>query len=163
MNKVLISGGTLKGCKVVNPAHEELGKIEELMIDTANGNIVYAVISFGGFMGFGEKYFAMPWEAFYLDTVEEDKVILSVPKEKLENAPGFDKDNWPDTAQWEFVDQVYSHYGYDSYSRRRPIGRVHDIPTSTLKRSAGLGNSGSPATFEQAGLESNRIKDSGIN
>lgn len=161
--KNLMSGQTLIGVNVYNPAYEELGEIDDVMIDPVSGNIVYAVLTFGGFMGFGEKYFAIPWEAFFLDTQEDDRVILNIPKEKLEQAPGFDKDNVPLTGQWEFVDKIYRHYGYKPYTATRPVGKLSDVPTSTVLRgNSGLGNSGEPATFGKGRVASSRIKESGI-
>lgn len=159
----LMPGETLIGISVVNPAYEELGEIEDIMIDPVSGNIVYAVLLFGGFMGFGEKYFAIPWEAFYLDTKEDDKVIINIPKDKLENAPGFDKHNWPLTGQWEFVDKIYRHYGYEAYTAKRPLSKPKEVPTSTVLRgNSGLGNSGEATTFKKGGLSGSRIKESGI-
>ena len=58
-----LSASTLKGDKVVNRAGEDLGKIEELMIDLRDGRIAFAVLSFGGFLGMGDKLFAIPWQA----------------------------------------------------------------------------------------------------
>ena len=158
-----MSGKTLIGIKVVNPTYEELGEIDDVMVDPISGNIVYAVLTFGGFMGFGEKYFAIPWEAFYLDTSENDRVIINIPKSKLEQAPGFDKDNMPLTGQWEFVDKIYRHYGYEPYSASHPVGKPSEKPASTVLRgNSGLGNSGEPATFEKGRVRSSRIKESGI-
>ena len=63
-NPDFLSTDSIKGDKVVNPAGEDLGKIEELMIDLENGRVAYAVLSFGGFLGMGDKLFAIPWRAF---------------------------------------------------------------------------------------------------
>jgi sporulation protein YlmC with PRC-barrel domain len=80
---------------VENSAGESLGSIHDIMIDLATGNVAYAVLSFGGFLGLGEKLFAIPWSK--LVTSDKDKTfILDVPKEKLDAKRGFDKDNWPD-------------------------------------------------------------------
>jgi len=161
--KNLISGQTLIGINVVNPSFEELGEINDVMLDPVSGNIVYAVLTFGGFMGFGEKYFAIPWEAFYLDTEDDYKVIINIPKSKLDEAPGLDKKNLPSTGQWEFVDKIYRHYGYEPYTATRPVGKLSEIPTSTILRgNSGLGNSGEPVTFTKGRVRSSRIKDSGI-
>ncbi len=165
MNKEnnLLSAKILSGMDVVNPTHEALGEIEDIMIDPATGNIVYAVLTFGGFMGFGEKYFAIPWEAFYLDTKNEDVVILNIPREKLENAPGFDKNDWPDNGQWEFVDKIYRHFGYRAYTNNIPLGKKREIPTEVvLKGNSGLGNSGKLSSFKDGKIVSSRIKQSGI-
>ena len=161
--KELLTTSELIGIKVVNPMHEELGNIQDITIDPVNGNIVYAVVTFGGFMGFGEKRFAMPWEGFYLDTNTEDVVILNVDKKKLEKAPGLEDDDFPLSGQWEFVDRTYRYYGYKEYTLRRPIGRTHAEMKESETTTAGLGNSGEAATFQQAGFQSNRIKQTGLN
>src|SRR5665647_527868 len=62
-NPNFLSVSTLKGHNVVNKAKEDLGKIEDLMIDFKNDRIAYAVLSFGGFLGVGNKLFAVPWKA----------------------------------------------------------------------------------------------------
>src|SRR5215510_6455012 len=77
---------TLAGDSVRNMAGEDLGKVEEIMLDVRRGRIAYAVLSFGGFLGMGSKLFAIPWSALTLDATDEC-FILGVPKERLENAP----------------------------------------------------------------------------
>jgi len=107
----VLSAGTLAGDRVRNEAGDDLGKIEELMIDVPSGRVAYAVLSFGGFLGMGNKLFAVPWNALTVDE-QEHEFILNVDKEVLENAPGFDKDNWPDMADPNWGSQIYNHYGY---------------------------------------------------
>jgi sporulation protein YlmC with PRC-barrel domain len=97
------------GEKVVSDAGENLGKIEEIVLDAKSGRIAYAVLSFGGFLGIGDKLFAIPWQALREDPVKEVRV-LPVDKEKLKNAPGFSKDNWPDMAEPRFRDEIYRFY-----------------------------------------------------
>ena len=112
----VLSATAIVGDKVVNTAGEQLGSIKELMIDLEAGLIAYAVLSFGGFLGMGDKLFAIPWEALIVNT-ENHTFILDVDKEVLENAPGFDKDNWPDNAKYEagWLLGVYEYYGYSPY------------------------------------------------
>ncbi|MFZ1747760.1 MAG: PRC-barrel domain-containing protein, partial [Nitrospirales bacterium] len=93
----VLSSSSLVGTTVQNMRREDLGEIKDLMIDLSGGRIAYAVLSFGGFLGMGDKLFAIPWEAFQV-VQEEEVLLLNVAKEKLEQAPGFDKDNWPDMA-----------------------------------------------------------------
>ena len=62
----------------------------------------------------GEKLFAIPWSALRLDP-ERNVFILDVDREVLEEAPGFDKDDWPRTADREYVIEIYDYYGYDHY------------------------------------------------
>jgi len=97
---------------------EDLGKLEEIMLDMDGGRVAYAVLSFGGVLGMGNKLFAVPWDALTVDT-ENKELVLNIDRETLENAPGFDKDNWPGTetgSQW-LVD-VYDYYGYEPYWTR---------------------------------------------
>ena len=113
-NPRVLSSSTICSDHVKNAAGEDLGKIEDLMVDLDSGRIAYAVLSFGGFLKMGNKLFAVPWEALKADTVNK-QFILNVNKTVLENAPGFDKDNWPDMADPRFGTSVYRHYGYKPY------------------------------------------------
>src|ERR1700756_245323 len=90
-------------------AGEDLGKIEELVIDVNSGRVAYAVLSFGGILKMGNKLFAIPWEALQIDP-QKKQFILNVDKTRLENATGFDKDNWPDMADPRFGTTIYQHY-----------------------------------------------------
>jgi sporulation protein YlmC with PRC-barrel domain len=109
-----LSAGSLNGNRVRNAAGEDLGHIREIMIDVNTGRVAYAVLSFGGFLGLGDKLFAVPWEAMALDTHDE-VFILDVDKEVLKNAEGFDENNWPDTADHAWLERVYRHYGHEPY------------------------------------------------
>jgi sporulation protein YlmC with PRC-barrel domain len=107
----------ITGMGVINANGEDLGKIENIVVDMLSGRVLYAAIEFGGFLGLGAKLFAIPWDAFQFGP-ERDRVILNVPKERFENAPGFDKDHWPTMADENFLNNVYGYYGYQPYWRR---------------------------------------------
>jgi sporulation protein YlmC with PRC-barrel domain len=109
LQQTTLSATTLIGDPVRNLKGEDLGKVEDIMIDLNNGRVAYVVLSFGGFLGIGNKLFAVPWAAMAVDT-ERKCFILDVPKERLKNAPGFDKDNWPDASDLEWRGRVYSYY-----------------------------------------------------
>jgi sporulation protein YlmC with PRC-barrel domain len=113
MQKVM-AADTLTGDKVVNRQHEDLGKIEHLMIDVEKGRIAYAVLSFGGFLGMGDKLFAIPWSALAIDTNEE-QFILNIDKALLERAPGFDRAHWPNMADRAWGAEVSTYYGAKPY------------------------------------------------
>lgn len=106
----LMGADTLIGEDVYNRQDEDLGDIKEIMLDMRGGQIAYAVLSFGGWLGMGDKLFAVPWQALELDTVNK-RFLLDVSKDHLKNAPGFDQDNWPDMASAEFTTQLHSFYG----------------------------------------------------
>ena len=116
----LMGADTLLGNDVYNGAGENLGSIKEFMIDMPSGRIAYAVLSFGGFLGMGDRLFAVPWQALKLDTANK-RFALNVVKEKLKNAPGFDKDHWPSMADPSWATSVHTFYG---------VSKVYDSPPS---------------------------------
>ena len=107
----LLAAGTLIGDKVINQQNEEVGKIEELMISVNDGRVGYAVMSFGGVLGFGNKFFALPWSTLHVDQ-EKKCFVLNVDKERLKNAPGFDKDHWPDMSDAKWTTEINTFYQY---------------------------------------------------
>lgn len=110
----VLAASTLAGDSVKNSAGENLGKLDEIMIDIPSGRIAYAVLSFGGFLKMGNKLFAVPWNVLRVNE-DEKCFILEVDKATLENAPGFDKDNWPDMADTTWGANIYSYYGRTPY------------------------------------------------
>lgn len=114
ITKRILSTSSLTGNTVKNATGETLGDIKDFVIDTETGRVMYAVLSFGGFLGLGDKLFAIPVQAMELDT-DDHAFILNVPKDRLEDAPGFDKDNWPSTSDYDWVNSVYAYYGYEPY------------------------------------------------
>jgi len=105
-----LAATSIIGDKVHNRQGEHMGHIKDIMIDITKGNIDYFVIEFGGFLGIGIKYFAIPFRLLAVDA-EKKQFIFDQPKEKLKNAPGFNIDHWPDTnihledihGYWSFV------------------------------------------------------------
>ncbi|MGK5078275.1 PRC-barrel domain-containing protein [Janthinobacterium sp. HLX7-2] len=114
----LMGADTLIGDDVYNHSDEELGGIKEIMLDMRTGQIAYAVLSFGGVLGMGDKLFAVPWENLTLDTVNK-RFQLDVDKEQLKNAPGFDKNNWPDMGSDAWQQQMEAFYGTGAMASSR--------------------------------------------
>jgi sporulation protein YlmC with PRC-barrel domain len=112
----LMGADTLIGNDVYNADNESLGEIKELMIEMSSGTINYAVLSFGGFLGMGDRLFAVPWRALTLDTANK-RFILNASKEQLKNAPGFDKDHWPVMADSTWATGVHNFYGVKTTGR----------------------------------------------
>lgn len=118
----LMGADTLLGEDVVNAQEENLGDIKEIMLDMRSGEVAYAVLSFGGFLGMGEKLFAVPWQALQLDTVNK-RFVLNVDKERLKTAPGFDPNAWPDMTDVQWSNQIHTFYGTDP-TRSGSMGTV---------------------------------------
>lgn len=110
----LMGANTLIGNNVYNSKSESLGDIKEIMLDMRTGRVSYAVLEFGGFLGMGSKLFAVPWSVLKLDTVEK-RFIFDVSKESLENAPGFEKDDWPNMADPAWEKGIHDYYGAPLY------------------------------------------------
>jgi sporulation protein YlmC with PRC-barrel domain len=106
----LMSTGSLTGNDVYNRDGEDLGDVKDFMIDMATGKIAYAVLSYGGLLGMGDKLFAVPWAALTLDTVNK-RFTLNVNKDTLADAPGFDKDHWPSMSDKTWAGGVHTFYG----------------------------------------------------
>jgi sporulation protein YlmC with PRC-barrel domain len=107
-----LPASTLKGYKVVNMNGDNIGRVEDLMIDLNNGVVAYAAISLGGFMGMSDKLFAIPWPALsYIPDAQA--FILAVPTNTLEKAEGFDRDKCPTTR--DELMRSYTYFGYQPY------------------------------------------------
>lgn len=111
---MVLSATTIVGNRVRSAEGEDLGSIEELMIDLEHGKVAYAVLSFGGFLGLREKYYAVPWPAFRL-APRDNEFVLDVPRSKLENAPGFDKRQWPNAVERDWLTDIYQYYEVEPY------------------------------------------------
>ena len=109
-----LGASTLIQDKVVNLAGQDIGRIEELMVDVTTGRVAYAVLSFGGFMGIGNKLFALPWSALTVDETKK-RFVVNVTRESLAQMPGFDKDHWPDLNDLEYAQGVYRQWGATPY------------------------------------------------
>lgn len=106
----LMGADTLIGNDVYNHKEEHLGDIKEIMLDVGSGTVAYAVLSFGGFLGMADKLFAVPWSALILDT-RNKRFLLNVEKDRLKDAPGFDRDDWPNMKDEVWANKVRSYYG----------------------------------------------------
>ena len=113
------------GMDIVNFEGESLGEINDFVIDANTGRIRYAAVEYGGFLGLGDKLFAVPFEAFQVrpqqDDPDEMLLVLNVNQEQLEGAQGFDDEHWPNFADPKFTDEVDKRYGVDRSQRRRGV------------------------------------------
>jgi hypothetical protein len=109
-----LTASTITGDKVHNDNNEDMGEIKDIMINVINGSIEYYIIEFGGFLGIGTKYFAIPFRFLQVDA-EKKSFIFRQERKTLEGAPGFDMDHWPNTNihlekvfdYWNFMETGY--------------------------------------------------------
>jgi len=122
----------IAGMDVRNPAGKEIGSVKDLVIDMKAGEVKYAALSYGGFLGLGDKLFAVPFDALtHSHNVGDDEhfMIFSADEATLKNAPGFDSDKWPNFADAQFSGGINKHY--DKYRTRR-AGEVR-VETDNVK------------------------------
>lgn len=105
-----LTASSIIGDKIESPQGENLGKIDNLMINLQDGRVEYAVLEKGAFLGIGGKLFAIPFSELQLDPVKE-VFILRRNKEYLDNIPGFDKGHWPDTNAHTYFNDVNTYWG----------------------------------------------------
>jgi sporulation protein YlmC with PRC-barrel domain len=107
----IISSERVEGTTVYNPAGDKLGSVDDLMIDKISGQIRYAVLEFGGFLGMGTDRYPLPWNMLKYDTQKEGYVV-PLDKNKLEQAPHYDESDVPDYTP-DYGRRVYNYYGAD--------------------------------------------------
>jgi len=119
-------GSTLMGMAVKNAKDEKVGTINDLVIDTPSGHVKYAALSVGGFLGIGDKLFAVPWKSL---TMKHDTTgshfVLDIDKDRLKNAPGFDKDHWPEVGNSKFFNDVDKYYNTTTVETPRANVKVN--------------------------------------
>ncbi|MGF1637574.1 MAG: PRC-barrel domain-containing protein [Cyclobacteriaceae bacterium] len=109
-NELILSSSSIEGTEVRTLNDEKIGTIKDIMLSPEEGEVVYFVLSVDtGFLNLDSKYFAIPPTALNFDTRNE-VIRFDVDKERLENSPGFDKDNWPTGPQVEFIEKVNTYY-----------------------------------------------------
>lgn len=117
-SRELILGERVTGTEVFNEAGEHIGELDDLLIHKTSGKVVYALMSFGGFLGMGEKVHPLPWEVLRYDTAK-DGYVVPINKEALKNAPSLDLDNIDELgsdAAWNLqLHEYYSPYAAKPY------------------------------------------------
>ena len=110
----LISASKVNGTAVYNTAGESIGNIYDVMIDKTSGNVAYAIMSFGGFLGMGNNYYPVPWPVLKYDT-SIGGYVVNLSKEQLEAAPNYTSGDEPDWDDRGYDKQVYKYYNTNPY------------------------------------------------
>lgn len=106
----LIAAGKVAGTPVLNRAGEHLGTVEDVMLDKGSGRVAYAVMRFGGFLGFGEHFHPLPWSVLTYDTARGGYVVDLDP-ERLEGAPAYAEGEAPDWNSRDWGRRVDDYWG----------------------------------------------------
>jgi PRC-barrel domain protein len=111
----------VRGLNLKTMGGEGAGEIEEVVFDPALARVAYVVLSTGGFLGLGEKHFALPWQALAFTPEGDDiQCRLGIPESKLEKAPEFKGDDWKRMSDRVWLKEIYTYYGYPIYWTDEP-------------------------------------------
>ncbi|MDP9891665.1 sporulation protein YlmC with PRC-barrel domain [Variovorax boronicumulans] len=106
----VISSDRVEGTTVYNPAGDKLGSIDDLMIDKLSGQVRYAVLEFGGFLGIGTDRYPIPWNMLKYDTAQ-DGYVVPLDKATLEGAPRYATASIPDYDE-PYTRSINKYYGF---------------------------------------------------
>ncbi len=121
------------GADVENAKGDDIGEIKDMVVDTQSERVRYVVLSHGGILGIGDKLFAYPMSMVETTRSDDDnRFVMNVDKERLENAPGFDKDKWPDFADAKYTSEIDRYYGAESATRADGEKPAHVVRASEL-------------------------------
>lgn len=110
----LISSDRVEGTNVYNGQGDKLGSVDCVMLDKQQGKVAYVVMSFGGFLGIGEKRHPLPWQTLAYDE-EKDGYVVNLTKDQLEKAPTLDRGDYDRLKDRVYGASIYSHYGQTPY------------------------------------------------
>lgn len=111
-----LRAATIVGADVRNDENEDLGEIQDVVMDPQSGDIAYAILAHGGFLGIAEKQIAVPWEKLKVtDNNDAPVFVLNVSEKVLDEAPSFERDSWAevDNAEWRKLNDAY----YEDHSK----------------------------------------------
>jgi sporulation protein YlmC with PRC-barrel domain len=110
----LLSAGSIIGDRVTNPDGDDLGRIEEFMIDLNGGHVAYVIVSLAEVVEAGDKLVPVPWGTLRR-SADNAQFILEVEKDALAHAPRFGKENWPDMSDARWGAQIYRYFHHAPY------------------------------------------------
>ncbi len=125
-----VKASDLIGHNLQNRQGDSVGKIDDLVLDAGQGKLRYAAVTYGGFLGFGDKLFAVPFESFQFQRAPNDRgayvMVLDVTQDRLDRAEGFDQDNWPNLNDPAVHQKWDSRYGVERPQTDRSDLRSND-------------------------------------
>jgi sporulation protein YlmC with PRC-barrel domain len=109
-----IRASTVTGTDVHDSSGRKIGEIEDIMLDKLSNNIMFAVVSFGGFLGVAEKYHPLPWSSLKYDK-SKNSYVVDLTKEQLEAAPAGSIDELSRNDGQDFRNQAFDYYKAPRY------------------------------------------------
>ena len=106
----LIASNKVEGTAVYNRQAERLGSVYNFMVDKRSGQVAYAILSFGGFLGIGDSYYPLPWKSLSYDP-RQGGYVVDLDKDKLQGAPSYERSDSPDWDNSGFGRQIDDFYG----------------------------------------------------
>ncbi len=110
----LIAADRIAGTAVYDTAANHIGEVHDLMIDKASGQVAYAILSFGGFLGLGERYYPVPWNLLTYD-VKLAGYVVPIDRSKLDAAPNYDSRGQQDLEDEASAQRIHDFYGIQPY------------------------------------------------
>lgn len=111
MESRLFSYKEFKNTTIKNAEGDTLGEVHDVVLNLQDGQIAYLLLASGGFLGIGEKYLPVPYEALYFNP-DTETYEMDIPKDKLKEAPQIEISNYPERPDRRYIDKVYAYYGY---------------------------------------------------
>ena len=102
------------GTSVRDPSGQKLGEVEDLALDKLSSSILFAIVGFGGFLGVGEKYHAIPWMALDYDE-EENCYVVPFTREQLKSAPADSIDALLENGGVTYRDRAFEYFDVERY------------------------------------------------
>lgn len=128
---VTVRASQLIGMNIQNDQEESVGEIKDFVLDSRTGKVRYVAVTYGGFLGVGNKMFAVPFEAFQAkhdpddpDDPDDYVLVLNVTQSQLDGATGFDEDHWPNFADRTFTRELDKRYGVERKMRANQKNRT---------------------------------------
>lgn len=120
-NDGFMSMGSIIGDSVRTSHGEKIGQLEEFIFDAISGHVGFAILSFTGNLGLGDRLFVIPWQRLQVDTGNRC-LIIDMEKDALAFAPGFGRDNWPDIGDPVWANEILNFYQDDHREFAEQLG-----------------------------------------
>ena len=132
------------GADVMDAQGRKIGDIKDVVFDPARGQVAYAVVGFGGVMGLGTRYYAIPWNVMHQSGGPTDRFVVNLTRDQMHNAPSFERNQWPDMANEAWHRDVSRFYAQAPYWEGSSMGAAGNRAGSSTM--GGSGSGGEPAS-----------------